>query len=218
MTFALSQLYTFLKAFLTGILISIGGIVFMSCDNKYIGAFLFGTGLFTILTFGLDLFTGKVGYVVNNKPRYLFYLLIVWLGNLTGTVLAAALVRFTRFYEPLKEKAQTIISAKTSDNLMSLLVLGFFCGMLMFIAADGYKNIENNIAKVCAIFLPVMVFIIAGFEHSIADMFYISMAESWDTNTIIRILIISAGNALGGIFIPLIRKCEPKKSEEKKHA
>ena len=60
-----------LKAILTGFAIGIGGIVNLSCDNRYMGAFLFGLGLFVILTFGLMLFTGKVGYAVENKPSYL---------------------------------------------------------------------------------------------------------------------------------------------------
>jgi len=54
----------FLRALCTGFAIGIGGAVYLSCDNKYLGAFLFGTGLFTILTFGFNLFTGKVGYAV----------------------------------------------------------------------------------------------------------------------------------------------------------
>ena len=58
----------FLRALMTGFAIGIGGAVYLSCDNKYLGAFLFGTGLFVILSFGFNLFTGKVGYAVVNKP------------------------------------------------------------------------------------------------------------------------------------------------------
>lgn len=202
----INPLSSFVKSFITGILISIGGIVNMSCDNKYIGAFLFGTGLFTILTFGFDLFTGKVGYVVENHPSYLTYLLIVWLGNLSGTIISGYVISLTRIGEKMREKAIDITAVKQDDSLLSLFVLAFFCGMLMFIAADGYKSITNPVGQMLVVFLPVMTFILSGFEHSIADMFYISAAQGWDANTFLRILVISAGNAAGGISIPLLRK------------
>ena len=49
----------FLRSLLTGVAIAIGGTVYLSCPNKYLGAFLFGIGLFVILSFGFNLFTGK---------------------------------------------------------------------------------------------------------------------------------------------------------------
>ena len=61
----------FLRSLLTGVAIAIGGTVYLSCPNKYLGAFLFGIGLFVILSFSFNLFTGKVGYAVENKPSYL---------------------------------------------------------------------------------------------------------------------------------------------------
>ena len=69
----------FLRSLLTGVAIAIGGTVYLSCPNKYLGAFLFGIGLFVILSFGFNLFTGKVGYAVENKPSYLGELGIIWL-------------------------------------------------------------------------------------------------------------------------------------------
>ena len=69
----------FLRSLLTGVAIAIGGTVYLSCPSKYLGAFLFGIGLFVILSFGFNLFTGKVGYAVENKPSYLGELGIIWL-------------------------------------------------------------------------------------------------------------------------------------------
>ena len=80
-----------LKAILTGIAIGIGGTVYLSCENKTVGAFLFGTGLFTILTFGFMLFTGKVGYAVENKPSYLIDLVLIWFGILSVRLLRRGL-------------------------------------------------------------------------------------------------------------------------------
>lgn len=195
----------FLRAFITGTLIAVGGIAYLSCDNKYIGAFLFGTGLFVILNFNLALFTGKVGYAVENKPKYLFDLLIIWLGNFAGTVISAILVLCTRI-SGISEKAAVLCETKTNDSPVSILILAFFCGMLMFIAADGYKIISNSVGKALTIFLPVVVFILSGFEHCIANMFYFSLAEAWTARSFGYLIIMSLGNALGGIFIPTMRK------------
>lgn len=195
----------FLRAVLTGFAIGIGGIVYLSCDNKYIGSFLFGTGLFVILSFGFNLFTGKVGYAVENKPSYIIDLLIIWLGNLAGTAATGGLILCTRI-SGIGEKAAGLCETKLSDNLLSILILSFFCGMLMFIAADGFKKIENPVGKILAIFLPVMVFILSGFEHCVANMFYFTAAQAWSLKAFGYLLIMSAGNAVGGMFIPFVRK------------
>lgn len=134
------HLNTFLYALLAGIMIGIGGVIYLSCDNKYIGAFLFGLGLFTILTFGFNLYTGKIGYAVGNKPSYTIDLILIWLGNLVGTVIVGISVQLTRIGESLTEKAQILCETKLNDNLISIFVLSVFCGLLMFIAADGYRT------------------------------------------------------------------------------
>lgn len=199
-----------LRAIATGFAIGIGGVVYLSCDNKYIGAFLFGTGLFVILSFGFNLFTGKVGYAVENKPAYLLDLAVIWLGNLIGTALTAGLILCTRI-SGIGEKAASICDVKLKDNLPSIFILAFFCGMLMFIAADGYKNINNTAGKMLAIFLPVIVFILSGFEHCVANMFYFTIAQVWSLKTLGYLIVMTLGNSAGGIFIPLLRKGFEKK-------
>lgn len=190
----------------SGLCIGLGGTAYLSCDNKILGSFLFGLGLFTILNFGFNLFTGKVGYFVNNKPSYWGFLGIVWLGNFIGTFLFARMIAATRYGTTLQAKANALCLIKDGDSIVSLLVLGIFCGMLMFIAADGYKNLTNPLAQMLAIFLPVMVFILSGFEHCVANMFYFSVAGMWNGDSALSMLIMTLGNSVGGIFIPLVRK------------
>ena len=193
------------RAFLTGIAIGIGGAVFLSCESKVVGAFLFGTGLFTILTFGFYLYTGKVGYIVENKPEYIGEVALIWLGNLIGTFVSARLLLLTRV-AGIASKAAAMSEVKMNDSLVSLFVLAIFCGMLMFIAADGYKKINHETGKCLAIFLPVMAFILSGFEHCIANMFYFSLADAWTVKSFGYLLVMTLGNAAGGMLIPLCRK------------
>ena len=190
----------------SGLCIGLGGTAYLSCDNKVLGSFLFGLGLFTILNFGFNLFTGKVGYFVNNKPSYWGFLGIVWLGNFIGTFLFARMIAATRYGATLQAKACALYLVKNGDSIVSLLILGIFCGMLMFIAADGFKSIENQAGKVVVVFLPVMVFILSGFEHCIADMFYFSLAGDFSTLMLKSLVVITVGNSIGGGLIPLTKR------------
>lgn len=204
----------FLRALMTGFAIGIGGAVYLSCDNKYLGAFLFGTGLFVILSFGFNLFTGKVVYAVVNKPSYILDLIVIWLGNLAGTVIMGGMLLCTRI-SGIGEKAAEICAVKFNDNLLSIFILAIFCGMLMFIAADGYKQIKNPAGQMLAIFLPVVVFILSGYEHCIANMFYFTVAKVWSLNTVVYLLVMTLGNAVGGMFIPFVRKGFVQTEEKK---
>lgn len=88
------------------------------------------------------------------------------------------------------------------DKLFSLFLLAIFCGFLMFIAVDGYREVKNPVI----LFMGVAAFILCGFEHCIADMFYFSAAGMWSGGAFLRIIIITLGNSLGGILIPLVKK------------
>lgn len=195
----------FLRSFMTGVAIAVGGTVYLSCGNKYLGAFLFGTGLFVILSFGFNLFTGKVGYAVEREPAYLGELGIIWLGDFAGAAVSAFLILQTRI-AGIGDKAKELSDIKLSDGLLSIFILAFFCGILMFIAADGNKNIKNPVGQILAIFLPVVVFIISGFEHCIANMYYFTLSGSWSAKALGYMMIMTLGNAAGGMLIPLVKK------------
>lgn len=196
---------TILLATLAGICIGLGGTVFLSVDNKVVGAALFSIGLLTILAFGFNLFTGKVGYALDNKPSYIGTLALIWLGNLIGTGLMAALVRFTRIYDALGTKVEGIVDAKLADNPVSILLLAIGCGMCMFIAVDQYKKQDCTVKALFVVF-PVMVFILCSFEHCIANMFYFALAGSFTVKTLVYLLIMTAGNSIGGMLIPAFTK------------
>lgn len=78
----------FLSAVGAGLAISVGGTVYLSLENKIAGALLFTIGLYAIVLNGLYLYTGKVGYLVEqkNKKEYGILLVLTWLGNLVGPV------------------------------------------------------------------------------------------------------------------------------------
>lgn len=196
------------KAILAGILIGIGGTIYLSLDNKIVGAFLFGIGLFVIVVRQLNLFTGKIGYLIGNKLSYFKLLGITLLGNFIGTFLVGFILRFTRIYTLINEKALTIINTKLDDNLISILILSIFCGLLMYLAVDGFKTTKEDIGKYAGVFLGVIVFILCGFEHCIANMYYFAVANVWSFKVLLYLLVMIVGNSLGSFIFPLLMKAK----------
>ena len=193
----------FCKAVLAGIAIAIGGIIYLSVENKIIGALLFTVGLYAIVLNGLFLYTGKVGYLVveKDKKEYLLILLTTWLGNLVGTAIGAFAFLNTR-NALVAQNVDIICDAKLEDSPISIFILAVFCGLLMYIAVDGFKEKGNPII----LFMGVSVFILCGFEHCIANMFYFSLAGAWSGKAFLYLLIMTIGNSVGGILIPFVKK------------
>lgn len=193
----------FLKAAAAGITIGIGGAVYLTLENRVIGAVLFGVGLYTIVLNGLFLYTGKVGYLISAKDKkaYILQLIFTWLGNFAGTALAAAAISATRIRN-LRRTAEVICKTKLADTPHSILILAVFCGILMYVAVDGFREKGNPLI----LFFCVTVFILCGFEHCIANMFYFSLAGTWSLRAVIYLLLMTLGNSVGGILLPLVKK------------
>lgn len=192
----------FLSALLAGVCIGLGGLVFLSVENKVVGAALFAVGLFVICTFGLHLFTGKICYVWDNDRQFALGLPLIWLGNLAGTGLTAGAASLTRI-AAVAEKAAALCAVKTGDGLMSLFFLGLLCNIFIYIAVEGYRSNPHPLGKYLSILLGVMCFILCGTEHCVADMFYFWMAGAWSGRAALSLLVITLGNAAGGMLISL---------------
>ena len=202
----------FISAIFAGMMIAFGGVVFLSCagleNGKVIGSFLFSLGLLTVVARGYDLYTGKVGYLsVNSKDTEktptnvaktpLYYPAII-LGNLVGTAIIGYAFRATRSFgvSGIPERLQTMCNAKLNDNLFSIFLLACACGVMMFLAVDGYKKTKSWLFVI----LPVMVFILCGFEHCVANMFYFCASDCWSVKTIVYVLVMILGNGVGAII------------------
>lgn len=195
-----------IKSILAGIMIGIGGTIYLSLDNKIVGSILFAIGLFIIVVYSFNLYTGKIGYLINNfNKKYIRELIITLIGNFIGTFFVGFILRYTRIYNMISEKAKTLADIKLNDTLISILILSFFCGILTYLAVNTYKEVKD-IGKYLAVFLGVIVFILCGFEHCIANMYYFSVSSTWSLNTLLYLLVMILGNSLGGILIPLCNK------------
>lgn len=201
----MKALKTLIYGVLGGICIALGGTAFLSLESKVLGAIFFTIGLFTICTFGFNLFTGKVCYSIGAGGGYILTLCIIWIGNLLGTILTAFLEHLTRLGPALTERAQALANAKLADNAGSLFILAIFCNICIYIAVDGFKNNPHEFGKYLSLFFGVTVFILCGFEHSVADMYYFSAAGAWSMKTLLYVIVITLGNAAGGLLIPALK-------------
>lgn len=208
----MKKLIDFLFAALAGAAISIGGAVFLSLDNKVLGSIFFCVGLFMVCTFGFHLYTGKVCYVPYNAPSYIGWVGLVWLGNLVGAQLVAWALQATRVGPALMEKAAALCAVKTGDNLLSLFILGLFCNIMIYVGVESYKSCPHEVGKYIGMIFGVSVFILCGFEHCVADMFYFAMGGAWSLRALLCLVVITLGNALGGVIFPLCQKLRDKKA------
>ena len=204
------MLKTFANSISAGVLIAIGGSVFLACDNKYIGAVLFSVALLCICYKQYVLFTGKVGYIVeSHKKSDVVALLLGLLGNLITTFALGVLIRTAM--PALGEAANTICAAKLTQLLPQTLVRALFCGILMYLAVSIFKE-HNTIA---GIVFCVPVFILSGFEHSIADMFYFCASGIYTLQVVLFMVTVIIGNSIGGMLLPLLNLIGAEKSGKK---
>ena len=194
-------------AIAAGIFISIGGAVFLSCENSVVGAVFFSVALLSICFMGLYLFTGKVGFLaVSHTGREIAEVSLTLLGNLIGTFLGG--IRGSAAKPKLMENAIARCLPRLEMGVLPILITAFFCGILMYTAVAIYKEKGSPLG----IFFCVPVFILSGFEHSIADMFYFFCARMFSGEVFLFLLLVVIGNAVGGMFIPALRRL----AEEKK--
>ncbi len=184
-----------------GIMIAIGGSVFLACDNKYVGAALFSVALLCICYLGYYLFTGKIGYLAYDySAKNILSLAVGLLSNLIVTFLLGLLIRFA--LPSLGEKANTICNLKLEQSFVITFIRAIFCGILMYLAVEVFKSKKTPLG----IIFCIPVFILSGFEHSVADMFYFGTSGIYNAKIITFEISAILGNTLGSLILPLLSK------------
>lgn len=196
-----------------GCLISIGGCVYLSCsDNKYVGAVLFSVALLCICYKGFSLFTGKVGGMIENHDSVAFKILLCGLvGNIIATLLFGLAASYT--FSGITDTAGTICSVKLEQSPLQALFRAFMCGVLMQMAVSIYKEKKTPLG----ILFCVPTFILSGFEHSIADMFYFFTARLFSPAVFGYLLLIVIGNAAGALTIAFFEKIGKERAKDEKN-
>ena len=180
-----------LKSLLAGVLIGFGCIAFIAVESHILGSFLFSLGLLTVVIQGANLYTGKVGYMKMNWTYPLFQLLPMLLLNFIGIgVICWVFANFSG----ITLTTSSILAAKYSELWYQALIRSIGCGAMMYIAVDGYKWKQHPIT----IILPIMCFILCGFDHCIANYGYMAMNGDFFCP---QLIIWVFGNAIGSLMI-----------------
>lgn len=193
-----------MKSVLAGFFIGIGATVYLTIGGV-VGAAFFSVGLATILIFGFSLFTGKAGLLATNEIDFL-KLVGVWFGNFIGVIICVGLLKLTPIGADLTSKAATIVAVRNGNSFITNLVLGFFCGVLMYVAVTGFRKSRN----IFFIILPIVTFIMTGCNHCIADMYYIVTGAN-TISDFISLIPTTIGNVIGCNFIPVLSELGGKK-------
>ena len=195
------------KSTLAGLLISLGATAFLTAGNKIVGALLFSIGLTAVILLEANLYTGKIGYV-NSKAKLISAALIL-IQNLL-----VALVCGLIFYSTKNNICENLWLNELTKSWHEFLFDSIGCGICIYLSVELYKKTGS----IFVIVLGVLVFILSGFEHCIADIFYLSASISFDLKSILYILTAIIGNSIGSLLIRFLqlnfRFCEVKHENE----
>ncbi len=247
----------FILAVLAGLIIAFGGAVTNTAVHsvsdvstaRIICGLLFPFGLGAVMLTGSELFTGNCLIsisVLNGRTTNSMMVrnwVVVYLGNLVGALLLAA---GCAFFGQMNYSAGglavytiKVAVAKCAISFPAGIVLGFFCNVLVCMGVICSLSAKDTIGRILGAYIPVAFFVICGFEHCIANMYYIPaglfaaqvpkyaqlVAEAgidtsmltWGNFILGNLLPVTIGNILGGLSIGFTMwKChQPQKQLQK---
>ncbi len=199
--------------------------------NALLKGLIFTVGLILVIVAGAELFTGNnlMLIAVLNKKITLGKMLrnwgVVYIGNLIGSVIVALIMVMSKQYTfaggAIGKTALTIANTKSGLEFWSALGLGIMCNILVCLAVWMTFSARTTAGKILAIIAPISAFVAAGFEHSVANMYFIPVGLfikafnpefaaqagefanlSWANFFVKNLLPVTIGNIIGGaIFI-----------------
>jgi len=200
---------------LAGVGATLGGVY----GGKLAAACIFPAGLAMVVIAGSELFTGNNLMIMALFSRRIGFggLLKNWafvfLGNLIGASLVALFVILSGVMDANIQTVIATAEAKVSMDFFEAMFRGMLCNFLVCIAVWMAFAAKTVTGKIVAVFFPVMLFVLCGFEHSVANMYYVpagifskllgfgggeglTVANMWLNN----LIPVTIGNIIGGAF------------------
>ena len=198
-----------------GLAIGLGSLVFTiasayarSVGGQIFASALFSIGLILVCVLGLQLYTGKIGVVFDNREKLkenAINLPIMLLGNAIGAFTLGVICHFIFKGVPeIADRIGKIAFAKIDYANHNVFLEGIFCGALVYIAVYLYKNLQNWAMKIIGIITAVTLFVYCGFQHCIANMFYFAMNfdwVNWNIDYLWNILVVILLNSIGALLV-----------------
>lgn len=198
-----------IQGFLAGVLIGMGGLLYIKTreytGNIVIAAFLYGISMVFISYFNFFLYTNKVCVLFDEWKRkgrlhISIRLVLGYLANVLGAYVIALLFKIAI---DMPDFVQDLSDIRLNAEWYELIVRGFLCGLLIYFGGKAYNKFTNDLPKLVIIFLCVGCYITCGFDNSIVIAFYFSFLDNIFVS-IPSLLLITLGNALGGLVIPAL--------------
>ncbi len=220
----LSTKSSILLGMLAGFFIGLGGlaniIISQSITDvgiaKFLGAAVFPVGLMLVVICGAELFTGNnlMTLAVMDQKITLKRMFrnwgLVWCSNLVGSLILVVLVYYSNTLTgDAADKAIVISETKANLPLIDAFLRGILCNIVVVLAVWFATAGQDIISKIFACWFPIMLFVLCGFEHSVANMFFIPMGMVLGANVsiqgfIVNLIIVTLGNIVGGaLIVPL---------------
>lgn len=222
----------FVSAMLAGAFIAFGGMYFCLflgdptmpfAVQRMVGGICFCLGLALVLICGAELFTGNVLMCCAKASRKIGWgalfknWVLVWVGNLVGALVVVALVYFAQVWAmnggAVGETMVSVAAGKVSPDWVTLFFKGVMCNILVCLAVwIGFAS-RTVVDKVIGIILPISAFVACGFEHCVANMFFLPMALVLNTmgvgdpgvmsiaGILYNLSAATLGNIVGGLLV-----------------
>lgn len=199
----------FLPAIAAGAFIALGAcgsqFTMYYTNNKFLSALIFSIGLVMVVFSNSELFTGNCLLIIPTLrkdipvAKLIEHGIIVYFGNMIGAFLIASTIGSA---VPINDTIINTAQAKISLSFGRALILGILCNILVCMAVYMAAGADNTISKIILLMLPIMLFVICGFEHSVANMYFIPAAADWSL-LIGNLVPVTIGNIIGGCGLGL---------------
>ena len=179
------------KSIGASLLISLGNYALLKLGNP-IGPIIFSFGLLGVCYMGLNLFTGKCGFLFEDRIK-IKDLLIILISNL----IAGYVIGFLYSYLDKEVVENAIVKVSTWNITFSFFLKSLLCGIVMYIAVYMYRK-----KTPLGILFGIPLFIFCGFQHCIANIITMGIAKIFDVSIFLCII----GNFVGSVFMWYLSK------------
>ena len=176
----------------------------------FMGGAVFSVGLMLVVIAGAELFTGNNLIMMSvlakqtTVGKMIKYWVIVWIANFIGSILIVLFMHYSGLVSgEIAKTAGSIAQAKANLDTLPLIFRAIMCNWLVCLAVWLALASQDIIGKIFGIFFPIMAFVASGFEHSIANMYFIPMGmlvnpEITFAGAAHNIIWATVGNIIGG--------------------
>lgn len=201
----------FFQSAAAGLFIALGGYAYLSVESRYLGAFLFSFGLYAVCQYQTPLFTGRIAYLGRPGGYSPQKLMLMLFYNFIGAAFVGLLFLPVQGGMDILSVAQKKLSQLPHESFIK----GLFCGMIVFIGVDIFRRYEDPLGHYLGVLLGVPAFILAGFEHCVADIFYLTAAWrhglGFEADQVLFLVPVILGNAAGALILnALLPQPKPK--------